>query len=332
MDYSKEVLNKFTGDYSQLFYAKEYRFVGGYSDGMRGVDIDNGSGIFLTVLPDRALDMGRLTYKGINYSHMSKAGYVSPVYYDDKGNGWLKTFSGGFLTTCGLTQVGSPCTDGEEELGVHGRISAVPAENFSISIEFDSEIPVIILKGNMRVAKTFGHNLWMKREIKIIVGDNKIHLKDEVENRGGVDAPYMILYHFNLGFPLLDQHAEFSTNAEFVRSRDNIEQQEINNRSKFELPMQGYKERVFYYTQNNNKTSTFASLYNASLKRGLKIVTNPKELSNLVHWKNAGYGDYVMGIEPANCWVEGRAKQKEYGIVQIKPGETKTQNIVIEMI
>ena len=29
--------------------------------------------------------------------------------------------------TCGLTQVGSPCRDGDEELGLHGRIHHPPA-------------------------------------------------------------------------------------------------------------------------------------------------------------------------------------------------------------
>lgn len=333
MGITKKQLNQYTGDYSQLFSVKQYRFEGGRSDGMRGVDIDNGAGLTLTMLPDRAMDINKLSYKGVNYSYITKAGLVKPEYYDDKEAGWLKTFGAGFLTTCGLTQVGNFCLDGNEEVGLHGHISTTPAENFSAYVDYGKETPEISIKGYMRSGKLFGCNLWMNREIRILAGDNKIYIFDEVENRGGEKQPYMVLYHFNIGYPLLDEHAEFITSADFVAPRDEIASAGEKERKQFQRPQQGFAEQVFYYKQKNVENQWgFAGLYNDKLGRGVKIWTDANQLKNLIQWKNAGYGDYVMGIEPANCFVEGRVQQKEYGLEYIHPGEVKKQSIVIELV
>jgi len=37
-----------------------------------------------------------------------------------------------------------------------------------------------------------------------------------------------------------------------------------------------------------------------------------------------GEGTYVLGMEPANCWVQGRAKERERGTLQfLDPGEER---------
>lgn len=122
----KNELFKYTGDLSQVFYAKKYRFSGGKADGMLAVDINNGAGLQFTVLADRAMDIAALSYKGVNFSYIAKAGYAAPAFFDDKGDGFKKTFTAGFLTTCGLTQAGAPCESDGEQLGLHGALSSLP--------------------------------------------------------------------------------------------------------------------------------------------------------------------------------------------------------------
>lgn len=156
---------------------------GGRSDGMRAVDINNGTGLEFTILADRAMDIGRLAKNSVNMSYITKAGYVAPSYEDDKGIGWLKIFSGGFLTPCGLTQVGSPCEVSSEHLGLHGQISTAPAEEFCVRIDFEKSLPEIIVSGRMRLGKLFGNNIWLSRTYRIKCGENSIHIEDKVENR-----------------------------------------------------------------------------------------------------------------------------------------------------
>ena len=121
-------MNSYVGHESQLYGVEEHRLVGGKGDGMRLFEINNGKGLQLTVSPDRACDITRLRFKGINMSYMSPCGYVAPAYYDSIGSNWLGSFTAGFLTTCGLQAVGSPCHDEGEELPLHGSIANIPCE------------------------------------------------------------------------------------------------------------------------------------------------------------------------------------------------------------
>ena len=99
------------GHESQLFGVEEVRLQGGKGDGMRLLQVRNGKGLEFTVSADRCADISRLIFRGENCGFFSANGYVAPAYYDDKEDGWLKNFTAGFLTTCGLLAVGSPGTD-----------------------------------------------------------------------------------------------------------------------------------------------------------------------------------------------------------------------------
>ena len=329
---SKKDIFKYTGDVSQVFYAKQYTFGEGRAKGVRAVDVNNGNGLVFTVLADRAMDISLLSYKGVNFSYITKAGTVGPWYYDDKGLGWLKTFTAGFLTTCGLTQAGSPSESDGESLGQHGDISTVPAEEFCVETDLDSEVPEIRISGRMRTGRIFADNIWLKREVKVRYGENKIYIKDEVENRTGAKRPYMVLYHFNLGYPLLDEHTEFVTNSTYVRPRDEEAEKGVSWRTGFQKPENGFKEQVFYYDSKAEPGKTcYAGLRNSKLGMGMNIHIKPDQLPKIIQWKTAAYGDYAQGIEPANCYPEGREKQKEYGLEFIGPFETKTQEIYVEI-
>lgn len=81
--------------------------------------------------------IGNAKYLCKPISWISKCGIVSPYFYKKEGSDFLRTFTGGLLTTCGLTQAGTPCIDNgiiiEEKLGLHGRISHIPAEKININ-------------------------------------------------------------------------------------------------------------------------------------------------------------------------------------------------------
>ena len=104
-------MNSYIGHPSQLSGVEEYRLIGGKGDGMRLLQVRNGLGLEFTVSPDRAADITRLSYEGVNYSYISPSGYVAPAYYDQQEFGFLKSFTCGFLTTCGLSNIGVPTED-----------------------------------------------------------------------------------------------------------------------------------------------------------------------------------------------------------------------------
>ncbi|MHC2995629.1 MAG: DUF4432 family protein [Candidatus Atribacteria bacterium] len=62
----------------------------------------------------------------------SVVGESLPSFFEARGTGWLRNFGGGLLVTCGLTYLGSPGNDKGEGLGLHGRISNLPAEEIGL--------------------------------------------------------------------------------------------------------------------------------------------------------------------------------------------------------
>ena len=56
----------------------------------------------------------------------------------------------------------------------------------------------------------------------------------------------------------------------------------------------------------------------------LDLTYHPGQLPNLVHWKRFEQGSYVLGLEPANCRVDGRAEERARGTLSyLKPGEKR---------
>jgi len=54
------------------------------------------------------------------------------------------------------------------------------------------------------------------------------------------------------------------------------------------------------------------------------------ELPHLVQWKMMGQGIYVVGLEPGNCWVQGRAHDRYSGVLQfLDPGASISTRLEI---
>ena len=87
---------------------------------------------------------------------------------------------------------------------------------------------------------------------------------------------------------------------------------------RWQAPEAGYEERVYYHEVDEEEERVTAVIHNPHfpLPGGPKPVSvhlswSPQQLPRLVQWKMAGAGEHVLGIEPANCHVEGRATERE---------------------
>lgn len=333
-NYNKREILKYVGDFTQVFGIKEYTLSTGRAKGLRAFDVRNGSGLEFTVLTDRCLDIAGLSFKGTNCSYISKTGIVAPEYYDENSNEFLRSFFAGFLTTCGLRNVGSPCNEHGESLGLHGRISNIPAEEVYAGVEWTQDLPVMTISGRMREARLFGENLILERKITCRFGENKISIQNTIENYGFRKEPLMLLFHFNLGYPLLDEDATLVTSTKKLIPRDEQAQKGVESFNLFQPPTQGYVEQVFYHNLKAKLDgSTRVALLNKKLELAVAIQFNKKQLNNFTQWKQMGEGEYVLGIEPCNCFVEGRTKAMEKGRLEyLEPGESREFDLDIEFI
>lgn len=334
MNFEKRELMKYIGDFSQIFGTKEYTLNGGRSQGVRAIDVRNGAGLEFTVLADRGLDIASLTFKGLNLSYMSKTGIVSPQYYNEEGSNFFRSFYAGFLTTCGLLNVGSPSQDKGEPLGLHGRISNTPSENTYSGTDWVNGKPTFIVSGKLREAKFFGENLTLERKIICSSDKNKLKIIDKVENCGFRKEPLMLLYHFNFGYPLLDENAYLKIPTLKVTPRDEDANKGIDDYNTIQPPTANYLEQVFYHDlEADSNGETYISIINEKINLGVTIRFNKQELFNLTQWKQMGEGEYVLGLEPANCYVGGRQDPKNKDTLEyLEPGETREFQIEIEVL
>jgi len=318
--------NKYIGHNSQLYGAEEHRLVGGKGDGMRLFQIKNGRGLEFTVSADRCADISRLSFKGDNFGYFSPCGYVSPQYYDDKEAGFLKSFTAGFFTTCGLTAAGAPCIDEGQVLPLHGTISNCPAENI-YAVTSDDEIKINAV---INQAGIFSDKLMLNRKIVCSLKKNEIKIIDTVKNIGSEVTPLLLLYHMNMGYPLLDEDIRLYIPSKKVTPRDEHAAEDIDKWNQMLPPQAGFQEQCYYHKFDEKG---MAAVYNPKLNKGLAIKFNSKELNYFTQWKMMGEKDYVLGLEPGNCHPDGRDVMRRDGNLKfIKPDEEITYHVTVEII
>jgi hypothetical protein len=278
------------------------------------------------------MDIGPADYAGRPLAWVSPTGPAHPAYFEAQGWGFLRTFHGGLLTGCGLTYVGHPSVDGEEELGLHGRLSHIPAAHVSYGGRWEGDEYVMWVEGQMRETAVFGPNLVLSRRISTRLGGRQLVVEDLVINEGWESTPNQMLYHCNFGFPVVSADTELLFQTEQTSSRDISRGTEDFDR--FQDPTAGYSEHVLDHIPRPDETGyARAALVNRALDFGAFIKFRVAELPRLLQWKMMGEGVYVVGLEPTNCGVEGRAKDRERGLLRtLEPGEQVAYRLEIGVL
>lgn len=319
-------MNPYIGHDTQICGVEEYRLIGGKGDGMRLYGVTNGQGLEMVVSPDRNGDITRVRFQGVNLSYLSPCGYVAPAYYDKSGSNWLQSFTAGFLTTCGLQAVGSPCVDAGEELPLHGSIANQPCAHSY----WEEDAEKICIHTVTKDEVIFGRKLVLKRVIEVSKQTNVFSIRDEITNTGDRTEPVEILYHMNMGYPLLDEDSVLTIPSCQVTARDAHAKEEIENWQRMEPPQAGYQERCYYHTFPGKNGQ--ADLYQPKKKMGLTISFDTQTLDGFVEWKMMGIRDYVLGLECGNCYPDGRNIMRELGMLKyLKPGQSQTYTVHVSV-
>ncbi len=283
----------------------------------RAAIIHTGSGLEVTVLLDRCLDIPSASFCGKAMGWRSTTGDVGPQYYEAEWLRWLRSYFGGLVTTCGLMNVGAPTEEsGLLGTGLHGRIGNTPARNIKVTQEWQGNDYVLSITGAMRETVVFGENLTLTRTVSTKLGERRFWIHDVVTNQGFKKTKYMLLYHCNIGWPALDGGSEMISPSRFVAPRDAEAEDGKKNWYKMDPPIHNYAEKCYYHDMAPARDgSVTVALVNDGFERGegfgVYVKYNKKELPRFVQWKQMGEQDYVIGFEPCNCGVEGRHIDEE---------------------
>jgi len=330
------------GHLHQLGSTRLVKLEEGPERGVRVIEFRNASGLEMGVLVDRGFDIAWCRLKGRSIAWHSPTGFVGPWYREPSGIGFLRSFGGGLMTTCGLDHILLPEDDlldtynfpgrDRTSYGLHGRVGNTPASSFQHGLE-DGLTPALTATGEVRQNGALAENLVLERKISVSLDENRIEIVDTVRNEGWLPTPHMLLYHMNFGAPLLGPHTEFAGPVEEVLFRTpsaELEPDDVYRR--FTAPTAGFIEQAFQHRMRpSSNGSVDVSLVNrADEKRpwGVVLSYDAKQLPEFIQWRYLERGTYVVGLEPATNGLGGRAESRVAGTMRIlEPGQEQVYRL-----
>jgi len=264
----------------------------------------NAAGIECEISVDRGFDVSALRWRGMNLGWNGPAGGEVPhtALEGEAGLGLLRSFDG-FLVTCGLDHYGAPATGPAAAFNyplrerihrpLHGRVSSLRASLRGHGLETHGDRPYLWCEAQVRQAALFAEVLVLRRRVEIDLFEPVIRIRDAVTNEGSRPARHVMLYHFNLGYPLLDEHATLTGSWSPALLADFAAHPAVavdDARESFEVdrpdcPADGWGH---------------VGLGNARLAGGcaLDIAYSAATLPALGLWRAYQSGVYALGLEP----------------------------------
>ena len=298
---------------------------GGPAHGCQALDLRVTAGIDLRLLPDRGFDLGAAWYRGSPVAWISAVGEHAPIDAP-RDLDWVDAFGGGLLVTCGLRNVGAP----SEGHGQHGRYSHLRASQVVTERSFDEHGQLVLTaRATVDEVGALGPHLRVERSVRTWSGAGRVEVTDRTTNLGDAPEPAPLLYHVNLGPPLLDEDAQVHVDSRRVLPRDAEAAAGIARWAAPGKPEPGAGELVFEHELAADESGWCrAALVNPAIGLEFELSWERDELPRLHQWLHPASGIYVLGLEPANCSVLGRAADRAAGRLPImEPGATRTTRL-----
>ena len=304
----KKELYQYVGSMQQVAYVRPIAYEEGRSSGVKAYEVKNG-GLCFRALADKCLDVSELSYKGMNLNFLSKPG-----------------LQGGFFFTVGLENICAPLSLEGKDYPMHGRIRTTPGEHLCGDAFWEDGEYVLRIQGEMREAELFGENMVLRRTIESRYGEKSFTVTDEITNEAYRRESLMLLYHINMGYPFLDENTRLLIPTRKVTPRDAEAEGHEDRYDRMEAPKPEEPEYVFIHDlKTDEKQNTFVCVMNREKEIGLKIEFNMKYLPYFMEWKSVAAGDYVIGLEPSNSSVYGKAWHVEHDCVHyLEPFASET--------
>ena len=222
------------------------------------------------------------------------------------------------LYTCGLDSVG-----GREGYELHGTLHNTPARITRAECDENG----IVVEAIIRDTALFGKNLVLKRRIFSAIGGDCVSLEDTLINESFRDEDYCILYHINVGYPMLDEGSRIVADIASCEPRTAWAEEQIDTAFEIGHPIPNREETCYFLTLNKPEIS----LVNENLGKTFTVSYSGDTLPCFLEWKSLASGDYALGLEPCTTKLDHhftyktiQPNQKIDFKVQITINETDT--------
>lgn len=316
----------------------------GVERGVRMLEFRTGTGLRFTVLVDRAMDIAECEYRGAAIGWHSPSGFRHPGLHEYEGEGglaWLRSFSG-LVATCGLDHILFMDSDDAAhyryvhrktvESSIHGRVSTIPARLTGYGERWDGDECILWAEGIVQQSTVFGEDLHLHRRIEAKVGGNDLTLHDRVVNHGFYSTPHMLLYHINIGHPVVAEGSRYIAPVEEVAwasHADGLAAQGVGYRT-LPPPQRSFHEQVWEHAMaadadHKVPVAVVNDGFDGGRGLGLLVETDRRELPCQYEWQNFQEGQYAIGVEPSTNHVLGKPFAKERGeLIRLEHGDERS--------
>lgn len=307
----------------------------------RGVELLTiaGNRAGLTIVPTRGMGIWQAWAGETPFGWQSPV--PSPVHpalvpiHEPSGLGWLSGFNE-LLVRCGLESNGAPEFDEQNRLKypLHGRIANTPAESLTVSIDRDQGI--LEVTGVVRESRLFFANWTLTSTIRLQVEGNAIDIEDRVTNHADGVASHQLLYHINVGAPILGPGARLVAPFAQVVPKTPRASEGIEHFDHYEAPQAGFAEQVYLMQLQKDAAGwSGALLRDEQSQLGLGVRFDTTTLPYFVQWKNTGgeHDGYVTGLEPATNFPNTRSFEETHDrVVPLGPGESTSYRLSLHLL
>jgi hypothetical protein len=219
--------------------------------------------------------------------------------------------------------------------GLHGRVANIPARLIGYGEDWRSaDACTLWAEGEVRQAAVFGEHLRLRRRIEADLGGNSIRLTDTITNAGFDPTPHMLLYHINLGWPLVDEGtrlvAPIASTAWFT---DSVNTQRVSYQ-RMPPPQPGFVEQVYAHDLVAAEDGQVAvAVVNERLGMGFQLAWSTREFPHFFEWLHLREGAYAVGLEPSTNNVAGEAAARSDGsMIWLQAGEARAYHTTFSIL
>jgi hypothetical protein len=324
------------GRLEQLAGVQVVEAADGAERGVRLLRFATGAGFDFEVLVDRGFDIGRAWLRGRPLAWWSPVGLIGPWYHEPAGIGWFRGFAGGLMSTGGLDTVQLGGTDDAtvfnyphrqtESYGLHGRYTGLPARLAGYGAAWTGDECVLWAQAEVLQVAVFGEQLLLNRRIEADLGGTSVRVSDTVTNIGATPCPHMMLYHCNIGFPVVDDGAELAYPAPAgtcVSAASTEQYRQLTD------PQPDFVEECYEHDMVPDPAGyVTAAVLNQAAGLGVYQRYRQDQLPHHVTWRQLGPGTYVVAMEPSTNRDAGRFDARERGeLIHLDPGEQRRYDL-----
>jgi len=292
--------------------------------------IDTG-GVTASILPDRGMGIWKCWAGDLEFGWQSPVqGPVHPCFvpvHDATGIGWLEGFDE-LLVRCGLYSNGAPefTEKGTVKHPLHGRIANLPAHR--LDVQADIEKGTLDVIGVVAESRFLVYSLELQTRYRFRVGSPNIEITDTVTNRSSQRGSMQMLYHINIGQPILQSGSSVHIPFRKLAPRDRRAAEGIEQWNRCEGPVSGFQEQVYFIEPYADESHwSEAMLASSDRTFGFSVQFDTRTLPFLSLWKNTAAVEdgYVVGLEPATGFPNVRSVEECNGrVVVLQGGESKS--------